>query len=135
MEEQGARYLKRKYNNLKVVLPERFYQDDDHVSLAPGVELNYEKDAAQPAANATQSQERSAMNPALREFVANAAICMYDNAIFFTPSDTWNLRGLNTDISTKNKVHPMAKMQTTTTSHTSAFRPHFSHEPWAAPRT
>ena len=50
------------------------YQDDDQVSLAPGVELNYEKDAAQPATNATQSQERAKMTPALREFVANAAI-------------------------------------------------------------
>ena len=66
--------------------------------------------------------------------VANAAICMYDNAIFFTPSDTWKVRGLNTDSSTKNNVNPMAKMQATTSSHTFAFRSHFSHEPRAAPR-
>ena len=47
-----------------------FPQEDDHVSLAPAVELNYEKDA-QPF-----SQEVSVIAPALRQYVANAGVDM-----------------------------------------------------------
>jgi len=44
------------------------YEEDDHVSLAPGVELNYEKEA-QPS-----SQEVNTIVPALRDYVANARV-------------------------------------------------------------
>ncbi|KAL7541293.1 hypothetical protein ACHAXR_010792 [Thalassiosira sp. AJA248-18] len=45
------------------------YEDDDHVSLAPGVELNYEKDPPK-----TEEQERSNLAPMLRDFMANAGV-------------------------------------------------------------
>eukprot|EP00578_Thalassiosira_sp_NH16_P004594 CAMPEP_0181131212 /NCGR_PEP_ID=MMETSP1071-20121207/30302_1 /TAXON_ID=35127 /ORGANISM="Thalassiosira sp., Strain NH16" /LENGTH=718 /DNA_ID=CAMNT_0023217385 /DNA_START=124 /DNA_END=2282 /DNA_ORIENTATION=+ len=50
------------------------YEDDDHVSLAPGVELNYERDAQSAPNNAVPSNNKQdAAPPALRDFVANAA--------------------------------------------------------------
>ncbi len=68
------------------------YQDDDHVSLAPDVELNYGKDAAAASSSSSRggrgngnarggngaAPAREALNtllfPALRDFVANAAV-------------------------------------------------------------
>lgn len=43
------------------------YQDDDHVSLAPAVELNYEKDAR-------DTNQRDGSGSSLRVFVANAGV-------------------------------------------------------------
>ncbi|KAL7547491.1 hypothetical protein ACHAWF_010784 [Thalassiosira exigua] len=46
------------------------YADDDYVSLAPQVELNYDKDADPAPA---PKEERTRLAPILREYVANAA--------------------------------------------------------------
>mmetsp|Transcript_494 Transcript_494/g.974 ORF Transcript_494/g.974 Transcript_494/m.974 type:complete len:706 (+) Transcript_494:143-2260(+) len=45
------------------------YEEDDHVSLAPGVELNYEKEAQPPA-----KEEINQIAPALRDYVANSGV-------------------------------------------------------------
>jgi hypothetical protein len=58
------------------------YQDDDHVTLAPDVELSYGKYAAAPSsrggggndAAAAREARNSLLFPALRDFVANAAV-------------------------------------------------------------
>lgn len=47
------------------------YNDDDHVSLAPGVELNYEKEAKE---SYPPQQEQSMIAPVLRDYIANAGV-------------------------------------------------------------
>ena len=47
------------------------YNDDDHVSLAPGVELNYEKEASDTL---PPRQEKIVIAPALRDYIANAGV-------------------------------------------------------------
>lgn len=48
------------------------YNDDDHESLAPEIELNYEKDAKE--SSLTPAQESNALVPALRDYIANAGV-------------------------------------------------------------
>ena len=47
------------------------YNDDDHVSLSPGVELNYEKEAKE---SYPPQQEQSMIAPVLRDYIANAGV-------------------------------------------------------------
>jgi len=47
------------------------YNGDDHVSLAPGVELNYEKEAKE---SYPPQQEQSMIAPVLRDYIANAGV-------------------------------------------------------------
>ena len=47
------------------------YNDDDHVSLSPGVELNYEKEAKE---SYPPQQEQCMIAPVLRDYIANAGV-------------------------------------------------------------